>query len=132
MSKITVELEPGARPSEDEMEVVDILVEHGIPKEHVLFRKPIRIKNMRTSDLLIDGTKWEIKSIGRISKNTLDHAERDGLKQAENLIMDLRKLSEALEGKAIARIEKDFRRTKSWKDLLIIVRSNGTCLTFTK
>ncbi len=130
--KIVIEKEIGALPSINEMEVVDILVANNIPKRHVLFLRPNRTKDAKTPDITIDGVPWEIKSIEKLGKYTLDHAERAGLKQADNLIMDLRKLSEGLEGKAVAKIEKDFRMTKSWKGLVVVVRFNGECLTFEK
>lgn len=130
--KIVIEKEIGALPSINEMEVVDILVANNIPKRHVLFLRPNRTKDAKTPDITIDGVPWEIKSIEKLGKYTLDHAERAGLKQADNLIMDLRKLSEGLEGKAVAKIEKDFRMTKSRKGLVVVVRFNGECLTFEK
>ena len=130
--RVLIEKELGARPSESEMEVVDILVINKIPKRHIKFLKPNRTKGSKTPDLLIDDVYWEIKSIDRLGKYTLDHAERAGLKQADNLIIDLRKLSEVLENKAINKVEKDFRMTKSWKGLVVVVRFNGECLTFEK
>lgn len=132
MNKVTIELETGARPSESEMEVVDILVKHGIPKEHVLFRKPIRSKGTRTSDLLIDGVEWEIKSLERLGKYTIDHALRAGLRQADNIVVDLRKLSKALEDKALVKLKREFCLVKSWRGLIIVVRFNGEILTYKK
>lgn len=58
-----IEIELGARPSESEMEVVDILVINNVPKQHVTFLKPSRVKGSKTADLLIDANYWEIKSI---------------------------------------------------------------------
>jgi hypothetical protein len=130
--QVLIEKELGAIPSITEMEVVDILVINKIPKKHVIFLKPNRAKGARTPDLLIDGEYWEIKSIEKLGRYTLDHAERAGLKQANNLVIDLRKLDEVLESKAITKIEKDFRMTKSWKGLIVVVRFGGECLTFTK
>lgn len=132
MAKILIEKEWGAVPTTAEIEVVDILVANKIPKRHVLFLKPNRTKGAKTPDLQIDGVAWEIKSIEKLGKYTLDHAERAGLRQADNLIMDLRRLSETLEAKAVAKIEKDFIMTKSWKGLVVIVRFDGDCLTFDK
>ena len=132
MSKIIIEKELGAIPSASEMEVVDILVIHKIPKSHVKFLKPVRIKGKRTPDLLIDDVPWEIKSIEKLGKYTLDHAERAGLRQADNLIFDLRRLSESLETKVLAKLQTDFDRTKSWRGLVVVVRFNGDCLIFKK
>ncbi|TAH33717.1 hypothetical protein EYC58_00415 [Candidatus Saccharibacteria bacterium] len=129
---ILIEKELGAVPSVAEIEVVDILVTNGIPKKHIKFLKPSRTKGSKTPDLLIDDLFWEIKSIEKLGKYTLDHAERAGLKQADNLIMDLRRLNQGLENKAIEKIQKDFRMTKSWRGLIVIVRFNGECLIFEK
>ena len=131
-TKILIEIELGARPSEREMEVVDILVLHGIPKRHVKFLRASRAKGSKTPDLMIDNEKWEIKSLDKLGKYTLDHAERAGLRQADNLIFDLRRLSLPLEGKASREIEREYRKRKNWKGLIIIVRYNGECLTFHK
>ncbi len=133
MDKVLIEREFGARPSIVEMEVVDILVLHKIPKKSVLFLKPNRTKGSSTPDLLIDGVDyWEIKSIEKLGKYTLDHAERAGLKQAPNLVFDLRKLPVTLEKKATTEIEREYRKRKDWKGLVIIVRYDGKCLIFKK
>ena len=60
MSKITIELELGARPSEREIEVVNILVTNKIPKRQVVFLRPNRTKGAKTPDITIDGLPWEI------------------------------------------------------------------------
>ena len=130
--KVLIEKELGALPSVSEMEVVDILVINKIPKFSVKFLKPVRAKGQRTPDILIDSEPWEIKSIEKLGKYTLDHAERAGLKQANNLIFDFRKLREEQENKVIKKIKSDFERTKSWRGLVVIVRFNGQCLTFHK
>ncbi len=132
MQQVLIEIELGARPSEPEMEVVDILVIHKIPKQHVKFLRPSRTKGSKTPDLLVDDDYWEIKSIDRLGKYTLEHALRAGLKQADNLILDLRKLSVSLEKKAAREIEREYRKRKDWEGLIIIVRFDGECLTFSK
>ncbi|MDL2235695.1 hypothetical protein LJC07_06025 [Christensenellaceae bacterium OttesenSCG-928-L17] len=132
MTKVFIEKELGAIPSATEMEVVDILVLNKIPKKSVKFLKPNRTKGAKTPDLQMDGAFWEIKSIEKLGKYTLDHAERAGLKQADNLIFDLRKLSIVLEKKALAHIEKNFYMTRVWRGLIVVVRPDGKCLTFKK
>ena len=132
MSKITIELELGARPSEREIEVVNILVTNKIPKRQVVFLRPNRTKGAKTPDTTIDGLPWEIKSIEKLGKYTLDHAERAGLRQADNLIFDLRRLNESLETKVLAKLQTDFDRTKSWRGLVVVVRFNRDCLIFKK
>lgn len=130
--KVLIEKELGARPSELEMEVVDILVINKIPKYHITFLTPSRAKGSKTPDLLIDDAYWEIKSIDRLGKYTLEHALRAGLKQADNLVLDLRKLRVSFEKKASKEIEREYRKRKNWKGLIIVVRFDGKCLTFSK
>lgn len=75
MSKVVVEKELGSTPTITESEVVDILVQNGIVKKHVLFLKPSRISGSKTPDIQIDyAAKWEIKSITKDSKYTLEPA----------------------------------------------------------
>lgn len=119
-------------PTTAEIEVVDILVANNIPKRHVLFLKPNRTKGAKTPDLQIDGVAWEIKSIEKLGKYTLDHAERAGLRQADNLIFDLRMLALPLEKKATRAIHQEYLKRKNWKGLIVIVRLDGECLTFHK
>ena len=132
MSKITIELELGARPSEREIEVVNILVTNKIPKRQVVFLRPNRTKGAKTPDITIDGLPWEIKSIEKLGKYTLDHAERAGLRQADNLIFDLRQLKISLQEKTIREIQKEYLKRKTWKGLVVIIQPDDKCLTFSK
>jgi Contact-dependent growth inhibition CdiA C-terminal domain len=132
MNKILIEKELGAIPSAEEMEVVDILVINKIPKRRIKFLKPNRTKGAKTPDIIIDDDFWEIKSIYKLGKYTLDHAERSGLRQADNLVFDLRKLSTYLQDKAIDAIEKEFLKRKTWKGLIAVVRPGNRCLIFKK
>lgn len=132
MKKVLIEKELGAMPSIIEMEVVDILVLNKIPKKSVKFLKPNRTKGSKTPDLLIDGVFWEIKSLEKLGKYTLEHTLRAGLKQADNLVVDLRKLTIVLEKKVTITIEKEFLKRKEWRGLVIIVRPDEKCLTFKK
>ena len=132
MKKVIIEKEWGAIPSTTEIEVVDILVAHNIPKKRIVFLKPDRTRGAKTPDLQIDDAYWEIKSIEKLGKYTLDHAERAGLKQADNLIFDLRALSLPLEKKATNDIHREYLKRKNWKGLIVIVRLDGECLIFEK
>lgn len=130
--KILIEKELGAIPSVAEMEVVDILVLNKIPKVCVKFLKPSRVEGMKTPDILIDEVPWEIKCIEKTGKYTLEHALRTGLKQANNLVVDLRKQGRISEDKTIIRLKSQFDRTRSWRGLIVVVRFNGECLIFKK
>ncbi|MDR2524152.1 MAG: hypothetical protein LBC95_01230 [Candidatus Nomurabacteria bacterium] len=128
--KVLIEKELGATPTEIESQVVDILVINKFAKKHILFLRPNREKGSRTPDIHVDDDlRWEIKSVEKNGKYTLDHAERAGLKQSENLIFDLRKLKKYDEEKITRTLKKDFRITKKWRRLIIITREEGvlTC-----
>jgi hypothetical protein len=129
---VVIEKELGAIPSASEIEIVDILVLNKIPKRRIIFLRPNRTKGSKTPDLRIDDLFWEIKSIERLGRYTLDHAERAGLRQADNLIFDLRKLPIPLERKATKDIEREFLRRTRWRGLIIVVRFGGECLLFKK
>jgi hypothetical protein len=132
MNHVMIEIELGAVPTEFEIQIVDILVENNIPKQHVLFLKPNRQKGSKTPDILIDRFhKWEIKSVEKDGKYTLDHAERAGLRQSENLIFDLRKLSQPIASKYTMKLQKDFVRINKWSRLIIITKTQRL-LTFGK
>ncbi|MCL2451678.1 hypothetical protein FWD20_02275 [Candidatus Saccharibacteria bacterium] len=121
--KVLIEKELGATPTESESQVVDILVINKFAKKHILFLKPNRRKGSKTPDIQIDDNlKWEIKSVEKNGKYTLDHAERAGLKQSENLIFDLRKLRKNQINAVTKRLKKDFKMRNPWKRLLIITK----------
>ena len=133
MNKVLIEKELGAMPSITEMEVADILVINKIPEKSVKFLRPSRKKGTKTPDLLIDNSAyWEIKSLEKLGKYTLERALRVGLMQANNIIVDLRKLTITLEKKATIAIKKEFIKRKNWNGLVIVVRPDGKCLTFKK
>ncbi len=122
--KVFIEKELGATPTIEESEVVDILVRWGLAKKHVLFLKPVRTAGAKTPDIEVDhDVRWEIKSLEKHGKNTIDHAERAGLKQSENLVFDLRKLRNYNTAKVIRMLEKDYRQTKKWKRLLVVTKT---------
>lgn len=132
MSRILIEKELGATPSVEEMQVVDILVVNRIPKKRIMFLKPSRVKGSKTPDIMIDDDFWEIKSILKLGKYTLAHAERAGLRQADNLIFDIKRLNMQLQSKAVNEIEYEFLKRKGWKGLVIIVRPDNKCLIYKK
>ena len=124
MSTVLIEKELGATPTIIESEVVDILVEQGLVKKHILFLKPSRVRGDRTPDIQIDySAKWEIKSLTKDGKYTLEHALRAGLLQSSNLVVDVRKLKVAVQKKYIQKIEKEYAKRKSWVGAVIILRS---------
>ncbi len=136
MTKVVIEKELGATPTIIESEVVDILVQNGIVREHVLFLKPNRVIGSKTPDIQIDhDVKWEIKSITVDGKYTLAHALRQGLLQSKNLIIDIRRLRPGMQDKYRQKINKEFLMTKSWQSAVIVLKAhkgNVSLLTLEK
>ncbi len=125
MGKVVIEKELGATPTIIESEVVDILVQSKIVEKHVLFLKPNRMAGSKTPDIQIDyGKKWEIKSITKDGKYTLEHALRQGLRQSTYLIIDIRKLNIKVQVKYVEKINKEYQMTKSWLGGVVVVREH--------
>ncbi len=125
MTKVVIEKELGATPTIIESEVVDILVQNGVVREHVLFLKPNRVVGSKTPDIQIDyDVKWEIKSITKDGKYTLEHSLRLGLSQSKNLVIDIRKLGGQVQSKYSHRIEMEYRKRKSWLGAIIVLKSH--------
>lgn len=122
MSKVIIELELGARPNEQEIEVVNILVINNIPKTNVKFLKPNRTNDTKTPDITIDGIKWEIKSPKSNGSRTIEHAVRSASKQSENIIIDLRQ-SQLNTNRAISQIKFHSLRRTNIKRLIVITKS---------
>lgn len=122
MSKVIIELELGARPNEQEIEVVNILVINNIPKTSVKFLKPSRVKEAKTPDIAIDGIQWEIKSPKSNGSRTIEHAVRSAAKQSENIIIDLRQ-SQLNTNRAISQIKFHSLRRTNIKRLIVITKS---------
>lgn len=123
MSKkdIIIELELGARPSATELEVVEVLVVHGVARESVKFLKPNRAKSARTPDILIDGVPWEIKSPKSNGSRTMEHAVRSASKQAGNIIIDLRQ-SQLNTNRAISQIKFHSLKRTNIKRLIVVTK----------
>jgi hypothetical protein len=125
MPKVLIEKELGATPTITESEVVDILVQNGVVKKHVLFLRPNRVAGSKTPDIQIDhAIKWEIKSITKDGKYTLEHSLRLGLSQSKNLVIDIRKLSGQVQLKYSHRIEAEYLKRKSWLGAIIVLRNH--------
>ncbi|MBQ6449458.1 hypothetical protein IJJ08_00950 [bacterium] len=74
---------------------------------------------------------WEIKSITKAKDSTIQHAFSKGVKQAKNLIFDLRGLSSTQAGKAYLLVIKIFQQFRQARRLMIITKS-GTLETYQK
>lgn len=136
MSKVVIEKELGALPTLQELEVADILVRNNFVKQHILFLAPHRASGSKTPDIQIDyDVKWEIKTITKDGKYTLDHALRQGLRQSKYLVVDIRKLNIKLQEKYTEKINREYQITKSWRGGVIVLkerRGNVSALTLSK
>ncbi len=104
---------------EHELEVIGFLSSIG---SYIEFIVPSRIQGVKTPDVMIDGSAWEIKSPQGSGKQTLERAFKVALKQSENVIFNLRKCKIPTL-KAVAKLTKEFQQTKSAKRLVIITRA---------
>jgi hypothetical protein len=128
MTKIgNITKDPGAKPNDDEIKAALFLIDRGL---NIKFLKASRIRGSKTPDFSINGVNWELKTPRKTGKYTLDHEERAGLKQSENLIFDLRRLKNT-GAKAKAKLLRDFKIVKKWRRLAIITKE-GELLTYDK
>lgn len=124
MNKVIIELELGAQPNQQEIEVVNILVINNIPTASVKFLKPTRARGAKTPDITIDGIQWEIKSPKSNGSRTIEHAVRSASKQSENIIIDLRQ-SQLNTNRAISQIKFHSLRRTNIKRLIVITKSEA-------
>ena len=122
-----ISVEPGATPEKHELKTAAFLANFGYD---VKFLKPIDLPHTHTPDIKINDKKYEIKAPQKIGKYNLDREMRDGLKQSENLIFDLRRLK-SIGTRAETKLQKDFARTKKWR-ILWIITHDGKMLTLAK
>jgi hypothetical protein len=101
-----------------EFNTVVFLTECGFDVE---FIPPKQAQGSKTPDIKMNGLKWEMKSPTKNGKHTLDRAMKAGLKQSDNLIFDLRRISNTGK-KATLKLQKDFATTKKWRRLIIITK----------
>lgn len=121
MNKLIIELEIGARPSTTELEVVEVLIAHGVAKESIKFLKPNRTKGAKTPDILMDGAPWEIKSPKSNGSRTMEHAVRSASSQAGNIIIDLRQ-SQLNTNRAISQIKFHSLKRTTIKRLIVVTK----------
>ena len=70
-----------------EQAIVDFLLQAGY---NITLLPTSRVKNMRTPDFLLDDQPWEAKTLFKSRRPTMEHAFKSALKQAPNVIFDLR------------------------------------------
>ncbi len=117
----------GVHLQDHEYATVKLLLEKGYDIELI---PPSQIKNLRMPDIMMCELPWEMKAPEGKSKYTAQNIIQDAAKQAQNVIIDLRrcKLSEE---KAISDFDREFNKSKHMKRMKII-RKNLEILDFSK
>lgn len=103
-----------------EEEIAKFLADYGLNIEVI---KPTNTPKTKTPDFLINGVLWEAKSPVGSSKSTLPRQFRRSKKQANKVIIDLRRIripASYAEREVIYRFEK----TRDINQLLVITKDN--------
>ena len=79
----------------------------------------VKIKNIRTPDIKMDGLLWEIKSPKGSSSRTIETNLRCASKQSANIIIDLRRIK-IDEIRAFSQIKKEIKFRKIIKNIIVI------------
>lgn len=82
---------------------------------------PVQRKGARTPDIKMLELEWEMKNPRSNGKYTLEHSFRSALKQAPNIIFDIRN-SKIPQQKCIAEIERRFNDFKKVNRVMIITK----------
>ncbi len=76
----------------------------------------------RTPDLHMDNNLWEMKAPKGEGKYLISNTIQRAVKQSPNIILDLRK-TKRHQAKCLAKIQKEFKKSRSIKRLKIITKS---------
>ena len=116
--------ELSALPEKHEYETAKYFAKRGFD---IKFVKQCYVKGFRNPDFEMDGKVWEMKSPVGSNRRTFEDNLRKAIKQSENIIFDLRRLSPFLEKRGL-QILKKRRKIGTIKNLLVITR-DGKLLT---
>jgi len=117
LGKIT--MEPGARPEPHEIDTINYLAHLG---KDILILEQTPHHGLHKPDIKMGGIEWEMKSLTRDGKYTVEHAFRDALHQSLYIIFDTRRAPERVEQNLVKQLIKIFNRINKPKRLLIISR----------
>ena len=104
-----------------EYQTVKLLLANGYDVELL---PPSAIKGLPTPDIIIDGRLWEMKAPLGSSRNTIKHTFQHGKRQAENLVIDLRRCKLDPD-KALQEIRQNFKLSKRIKRLKVITKDSS-------
>ena len=101
-----------------EFSTVHLLIENGYNIELI---PPSQIEGMRTPDMVMNGSIWEMKSPDGGSKQTIKNNIQNAKHQACNMILDLRRCK-VPEAQALKDAEMHFKLSKRLRKLKIITK----------
>ncbi len=108
----------GVHLEEHEYKTVKLLLEQGYDVELI---PPSRIKNLRMPDITLQGLAWEMKAPTGEGKKTIKNIVQNASHQAENIIIDLRRIKLA-EEQAIKEIRHYYELSRRIRRLKIITK----------
>ena len=89
---------------------------------------PSLVPGVKTPDFLINDRPWEAKTLFKSRRQTVEHAFKSALKQAPNVIFDLRFLSVPDDSGVINKILREFELNKNIKQLVIVTKDEHLIL----
>ncbi len=121
MHTLEIGFEDGAMPEPHEISTALFLRKLG---KEITFLAPKNQPGIKTPDITMDGTKWEIKAPVSAGSRSIEHAFRAAMKQSPNIIFDLRN-SKASDQTNITRLKYTFKliKGKKVKRLWVITKS---------
>jgi hypothetical protein len=119
MKTYNLRFEDGALPEPHEIQTALFLKKHG---KNIKFLAPKNLDHIKTPDILMDGTKWEIKAPISNGSRVIEHALRSATKQSPNVIIDLRRCAIPDE-RALRQITFTAKKRTALKHLIIITKS---------
>jgi len=117
----------GVSLEKHELATVLVFTELGYDVELIAVSSTPRAKN---PDVIFLGKTWEMKSPIGHSKSTLEHCFKKAAKQAENVIIDLRR-TKIKDYAACPQLERLFQKSKRVKHMKLITKK-GAILDFDK
>ena len=105
------------RPEDHELSAALILAAYF--KTDVIFLRP---QARKTSDVAINGIKWEIKSPRGSGKKTIENNLRTARKQSRHIVLDLRRIK-LHQRKAVSRTNFFLSGPHRFKKVLIITKT---------
>lgn len=82
---------------------------------------PVNSYMVKSADFIMLGLEWEMKSPIGGSRSTMEHVFQKASKQAENIVIDLRR-TKVDDVVAVSILERRFRNSKRVKKMIVITK----------